>query len=193
MIFSVAIMHKKVNTLLFKNLVETEFLVLSTRLDSNGRKFNFGVNSKNIDHNTLFSLDIFELVKTLKQLIRILQFLSKQKHKRLSICSSTKSVASFLELYQREYKTNSFVKIEDNLNKAKNFSKGIQCLMLLDEPLDNKTSAFNKLIEENILIISKVNSRLESNHNGTYKVYNDLLNFKKLIFLIALINIVLKK
>ena len=186
-------MYRKVNTLLFKNFVETEFLLLSSRLEHNERKFNFGLALNNLDGKTSFSLDIFELVKTLKQLIRILQFLNKQTNKQLSICSSTKYVACFLELYRKDHITNSFVTIENNLSRVKSYSKGVQCFMLLEEPLDNKTSVLRKLIEKNIFIVSKINAKVELNSNGTYKVYNDLLNFKKLTFLIALIHIILKK
>lgn len=185
-------MRKKINTLLFKNLVETEFLLLSSRLDHNERKFNFGLVLNNLDGKISLSLDVFELVKTLKQQIRILQFLNKQTNKNLSICSSSKYVTSFLTLYQRDYTMSSFITIENNLSKTKSYSKGLQCLMLLEESLDNNTSALRKLAEENIFIVSKVNAKVESNCNGTYKIYNDLLNFKKLTFLVALINTVLK-
>jgi hypothetical protein len=186
-------MYRKVNTLLFKNLVETEFLLLSNRLDHNERKFNFGLALNSLDGKISLSLDVFELVKTLKQLIRILQFLNKQTDKQLNICSSTKYVSSFLELYKKNHITTSFIKIESNSSKVKNYSKGVQCFMLLEEPLDNKTSVLRKLIEENIFIVSKINARVELSSNGTYKVYNDLLNFKKLTFLIALVHIILKK
>jgi len=36
--------------------------------------------------------------------------------------------------------------------------------------------------------VSKINSKTEANNYGTYKMYNDISDFKKLVFLILLIN-----
>lgn len=186
-------MHKKINLLLFKHLVESEFLILSNDLSSSKHKAQFGINSNRSDRKISFSLDVFELVKTLKQLVRILQFLGQQTNKKLNVCSSTRYIASFLKLYQKEYATKSFITVQENSSDIKNFYKGVQSFIVLEESHNTTIPAIKRLVEENILIISKINSRLESNHNGTYKIHNDLFNYKKLTFLVALINTILKK
>ena len=187
------LMQKKVNTILFKNLLETEFLLLSSQINSNARKFDLAVDLNRLDNKTTLSLDIFELAKTLKQLVRILQFLVKLRRKKLSICSSTKYTVSFLELYRKEFILNNIVQLESESSRIKKYSKGVQGLILIEEPLKNKISAFKKFIEQDIFLINKINSIPEYDHSGTYKIYNDVSDFKKLAFLIALINNVLKK
>ena len=53
---------------------------------------------------------------------------------------------------------------------------------------------FKKLFEKNILIVNKINSILEQNNYGTYKIHNEIIDFKKLIFVIVLIKqIILNK
>lgn len=186
-------MQKKVNTILFKNLLETEFLLLSSKISSNARKFDLAVDLNRLDRKTTLSLDIFELAKTLKQLVRILQFLVKLRKKKLSICSSTRYTISFLELYRKEFALNDIVQLENESSRIKKYSKGVQGLILVEEPLKNKVSAFKKFIEQDVFLIDKINSIPELDHGGTYKIYNDVSDFKKLAFLVALINNVLKK
>lgn len=186
-------MQKKVNTILFKNLLETEFLLLSSKISSNARKFDLAVDLNRLDRKTTLSLDIFELAKTLKQLVRILQFLVKLRKKKLSICSSTKYTISFLELYRKEFALNDIVQLENESSRIKKYSKGVQGLILVEEPLKNKVSAFKKFIEQDVFLIDKINSIPELDHGGAYKIYNDVSDFKKLAFLVALINNVLKK
>lgn len=186
-------MRKKLNNTLLKNLLETEFLMLSGRSEKNTKKFETGVRSNFSANRDTLSLDVFELIKTLKQLTRVLQFLSKQKNKRLTICLPTKNTFSFLELYQKESFLNNLVKLENDLGRVHKYNKGVQSLIVLEEPLKDKASIFKRLIEQNILIVSKINSFKELNHNGTYKIYNDVFDFKKLAFLTTLISSVLKK
>ena len=186
-------MQKKVNTILFINLLETEFLLLSSKIHSSVRKFNLAVNLKRLDGKTTLSLDLFELAKTLKQLVRVLQFLIKLRKKKLSICSSTKYTISFLDLYRKEFVLNDIIQLESDSSRIKKYSKGVQGLILIEEPLRNEVSALKKFIEQDIFLINKINSLTESDHGGVYKVYNDVSDFKKLAFLIALINNVLKK
>ena len=175
-------MRKKLNNTLLKNLLETEFLMLSGRSEKNTKKFETGVRSNFSANRDTLSLDVFELIKTLKQLTRVLQFLSKQKN-----------TFSFLELYQKESFLNNLVKLENDLGRVHKYNKGVQSLIVLEEPLKDKASIFKRLIEQNILIVSKINSFKELNHNGTYKIYNDVFDFKKLAFLTTLISSVLKK
>jgi hypothetical protein len=49
------------------------------------------------------------------------------------------------------------------------------------------------LFEQNILLLTKINSSLENNNLNTYKIFNDLSDFKKLVFIVALIEQILNK
>jgi hypothetical protein len=62
-----------------------------------------------------------------------------------------------------------------------------QTLIALNRTLTANKKTLKYLFEQDILLITKINSSSENNNLSTYKIYNDLADFKKLVFLIALI------
>ena len=68
-----------------------------------------------------------------------------------------------------------------------------QLLLLLTYPLKNNTKLLKKIVQSNIFLINKINTKLEQNDWGSYKIYNDLNDFKKFIFLVILLDIILNK
>lgn len=186
-------MQKRVNTILFKNLLETEFLILSSRVDNNAPKFNSGVGVNRLDCKAALALDVFELVKSLKQLVRLLQFLVKQEIKRLSLCIPNRYILSFFELHRKERFLNDLVQLENDSSRIKKHCGGVHLLILVEEFLKSNIAAFQKFLEKDIFLINKINSFLESSHGGTYKVYNEVSGFKKLGFFMALIDAALNQ
>lgn len=180
-------MKSKININLFKNIIETDFLLVSGKLKQKLRYLKSGI-LLNSEKNITYSLEIFELIKSIKQLIRLVQFLKKQIKGNLYISSSNKQVVGFLTNYVKENHSEIGVNVQQGLRKLKGNSFSNQGLLLLDEPLREHSKLFKKLFEENILIINRINSKLELNNYGTYKIYNDISDFKKLVFLIILIN-----
>jgi hypothetical protein len=76
----------------------------------------------------------------------------------------------------------------------KNLSQDtLQLLILLNFSLNNKETFLKRLFDKNIFLISKINSKLEKNNWGTYKIYNDLTDIKKIIFLLVIISSILEK
>jgi hypothetical protein len=52
----------------------------------------------------------------------------------------------------------------------------------------------NRILSNDILIINKLNFKQERNSFGTYKIQNELSDYKKLLFLLVIIhNIIIKK
>lgn len=182
----------KINNLMFKNLIESEFLLLSTKLDLNTRNLNTGKEFQGLDKNKPLTLEISALVKTLKQFIRILQFLKKKEKSVMVVCSSTKDIACFLTLFEKAAMIDPSIRLEENFSTVENYSKKVKSLLLLG-PRKKKPSVLKKLVEEDILIISQVSLDLESSNSGTYKIHNDLTDVKKLVFLMSMINIILKE
>ena len=68
-------MKKKINIDLLKSILETDFALLSGNIKANSRFLKLGVNLKK--EETLRVLDIFELIKNLKQFVRVIQFLKR--------------------------------------------------------------------------------------------------------------------
>jgi hypothetical protein len=178
-------MKKRVNSILFRSILETEFFLLSSNLKKKINNSNLGISS---NRRGTYGLDMFELVKNLKQLIRILQFLNEQKAKSLVLCSSNKSVIGFLHLYHKELNLEGFVTIQNDYTRVDSTSKSTPALLLFEESLKNNLGGLSKLLEKNVLLISKINSKIELKNFGTYKTYNDVSNYKKLAFVVTLLH-----
>lgn len=184
-------MKKRIDINLLKSILETDFALLSKNINSNSRFLKIGVSLKK--EEMLSVLDIFELIKNLKQFVRVIQFLKRQDSKNMYICSSNKQILSILNKYLEESEIKNFLKIQSNFAKIENKHNSVQSLLILEEPLNAHKNVFKKLFEKNILIVNKINSIIEQNNYGTYKIYNEIIDFKKMIFLIILIKqIVLK-
>ena len=178
-------MKKEININLLKSIIETDFALLTGNLKSNSRSLKLGVKLKKDD--MLRVLDIFELIKNIKQFIRIVQFLKRQNSKNMYVCSSNKQILGILSKYLEENDTKDFIRIQNNFAKIKGKLDSVQSLLILEEPLNSHHNVFKKLFEKNILIVNKINSISEQNNYGTYKMYNEIFDFKKLVFLIVLI------
>jgi hypothetical protein len=185
-------MKKKVNTKLLKSIIETDFLLFTGIINTNLKSLK-SCNNSYSDKNVIYTLEIFELVKTLKQFIRFIQFLNTHESRCLHICSSSKQTLGFFNKYVEENSLRNLITVQNNFTKIKSSSTEIESLLLLEEPLKAHINVFKKLFEENILVVNKINSKIERNNFGTYKIFNNMLDFKKLIFLIVLIDRILLK
>jgi tRNA-binding EMAP/Myf-like protein len=94
-------------------------------------------------------------------------------------------------LYLKDLPIANSIEVKNRLTKTKLRGEFSQLLILLEEPLGNNSKVFKKLFEDKIYLINKINSKLEANNWYTYKIYNDLADFKKLLFLIVLLKQVL--
>jgi len=83
--------------------------------------------------------------------------------------------------------------VKDFLVKEEISRLSSQSLLLLNTVVKNDKKLLKRLFDNNIFLINKINSKIESNNFGSYKVYNDLINFKKLIFLLVIIDLVLNE
>ena len=74
----------------------------------------------------------------------------------------------------------------------KDFSSENQILILFDY-INNNQLILKKLFDKNIFLINKINTKFEQNNWGSYKIFNELDDFKKFIFFIILIELTLNK
>lgn len=180
-------MKRQVNNILLKSLISTEFLILQSKPNLRTKKFNHSVSNK-IDRKVDSSLDLFELVKSLKQFVRVLQLLKGYDGGKLIVSSSNKSVYSFLDLYSKKVECLEFLDIRSECTRSFGASKNIRGLLLLDESVENKVTNIQKFLREKIVLITALNAVKEGSSCSTYKIYNDILDFKKLAFLMTLIS-----
>jgi hypothetical protein len=90
------------------------------------------------------------------------------------------------ELLKNNQSNYSF-QVELDLFRNKTFTNVFQTLIALNRTLTANKKTLKYLFEQDILLITKINACLENNNLSTYKIYNDLSDFKKLVFIIALI------
>ena len=176
-----------VKDLLLTSLINSDFLLLDQPSTKNLRHIKSRVHYKTLN---LSSLDLFETVKSVKQLIRSLAFLSKSEQRFLHIWVEDKQYIRILNLF-----------FDNNLSNLKFFVKGAltqtqcqktvnQLLLLLSTPLKSDAKLLKRIFQKDIFLVTKINSKLEKKNWGTYKIYNDLQNFKKFIFLIVILDLI---
>ena len=184
-------MKKNNNFLFMKNLIDSDFLLTDQSLRKSSRyvKSTFQLP---LENKMPFVLDPIELIKSLKQFARLLQFLKKQKHPFLHILVKNKQYIHFLDFFLKKSSDSLPTAITSKFFDAK-LQNMSQMLLLLDQSLYSDPKLFKRVVYSNIFLINKINSKLEQNNFGTYKIYNDLSNLKKLTFLVALLRQIYQK
>jgi hypothetical protein len=183
-------MKRQINSILLRSLISTEFLILQSKPSLNTKKLKHSVSNK-IDRKVDYSLDLFELVKSLKQFVRVLRLLKGHEKGKLIVSSSNKNVHSFLKLYNEKTACLEFLDVRSECTRSFGASKSIRGLLLLDESVENRVTSIQKFLREEIVLITALNSMKEGSSCSTYKIYNDIFDFKKLAFLMVLISSVI--
>ena len=88
--------NKNIKQLLLKSIIDSDFLLLDKQLTKSLR---YTKSISNINDSVLFSLDPIETLKSIKQLIRLLQFFKKQNNKFLHILVENKQYAKIIESF----------------------------------------------------------------------------------------------
>ena len=177
---------KKDNVSLLKGLIESDFLLINKNLKKKSRflKSNLNINGSKINY-----LDSFETLKTLKQFIRILQYLQNNDKNVIHLVVKNKQ---FIKIAESFFKNKRFnININDSSNIKKSNLEN-QFLILFDY-INNNSLLLKKLFDKNIYLVNKVNTKFEQNNWGTYKIFNELDDFKKFLFFIVLIELTLNK
>ena len=180
----------KIKNLLLKSVVDSDFLFLDSASTKQLRHINIKLNSNKLN---VSSLDLFETLKSLKQLIQSLKFLSEQNKKILHVWLKNKQYLRITEMLIDKENFNVDLSVKNTLsqNHANQFKT--QLLFLLDLPLKNDKKKIKRILNEKIFLINKVNLKLEKNDWGSYKIYNQINNFKKFLFLFIIIDLIFTK
>jgi len=182
-------MGKNLNLKLCKALVDTDFFLLNL-----GYRYNL---KKNINNNLIKSLNIFSVVKSIKQFIRVLQFMQRSESNGLVIQVSNQNIYYLVKEFFHKYPAGILIKIEQS-SYSKDLSlsnKGTKMLLLLNF---NESLNLTNIIQQEFLNCFTLFQNIDisegsKNFVGNYKIYSDLLDFKKVIFIIVLANEILKK
>jgi len=169
----------------FQSLVQSDFCLLQNKSPKQISLVHSAI--KLNSSKWITSLDLTETSKSLKQFIRLFQFLKSQKKGKLLLWVDNKQHQHLLTELLKNNQTNYSFQVELDLFRNKTFTNVFQTLIALNRTLAANKKTLKYLFEQDILLITKINAYLENNNLSTYKIYNDLSDFKKLVFIIALI------
>ena len=185
-------MVKNLNTTFLKSLIDSDFAIISSSKNQNHLKSKIKINSL-YNFNIL---NILELNKTLKQFSRLLLFLKQQKKTEycIYILVEDKYLNVLLTTIFQDLAIKLPIVISEALPIIKSDSEKINVMLILGNLSYNyKNFVENKLFNNKIFLVNKFNTKSEKVFNGIYKIYNDINDFKKIIFLVILMSKVLNK
>lgn len=173
-------MQKCKSTTFMRNLIESDFLFIesSKKKRNNNSKLVLKLSiSKKVE-----ILSLLDTNRDLKQLIRLLQFLNRKSNIYVGVEDLFK--ADLFEEMLVKSANFSRIKIITTLSFVPKKSRKALFLLLDRTKIDS-----NMLFEKGFFLLSRVNSSTEKFAFGTYKIFNDLEDLKKIIFLASIIKV----
>lgn len=198
-------MEKKQNTRLLKELIEFDFAIAkSTMKKNNLNNVTRRINIKGKDNLNI--LDIFQLNQSLKQFIRILHFLQSAKVVRVSetgfrprfviyIWSINKFILDFINLYIKDTDLQYYIRTTEvcPVSTTKADRKKRKFLFILGNPweITPERTLHEKILYNKFYLVNTLDFNAEKSEFNTYKIQNDLADYKKLIVLLIIIERIL--
>ena len=183
--------NNKIQKSLLYNLIIFDFIFLTnyTKKTSNLAVKKYHVSKKLY----VVRLAILELLKSIKRFLRSFQFLNKWKDKKtlFHICIDNPHYIKILNVLFEKYNLNTTLNISTLLPGASLKSNELKSILILDKFLS--TNNYKNLNFYQFFLIQEINSFNTVNNSGAYKVYNNLNDFKKLLFLGIFLLQILKK
>lgn len=175
------VFNNKIQKSLVYNLIIFDFIFLTnyTKKTSNLFTKKYHVSKKLY----IVRLAVFELLKSIKRFLRSFQFLNKWKNKKtlFYICVDNPQYIQFLNILLEKYKLNITFNTSSCLPGANLKSNELKSILVLDKFISN--SGYKNLNFYQFFLVQEINSFSNINNTGSYKVYNNLNDFKKLLFL----------
>ena len=188
--------NSKFNFSLLKLMDLSNFSLLKTeRFKQKNLKYLNSLTNIHSNENyfSFFMLDFLQLIKSLKQYIRLIKFLSLKKKKHIYLCSEFNNfffiklllnkliLTKYTTLQAEKQSKVSFIKIKkDHLDYSK-------FLILLNLSLKSNKNNLDKLVSNNLFLITEINANIKTKNDNLYKIFNEISDFKKLIFLLLLL------
>ena len=128
-------------------------------------------------------LAVLELLKSIKRFLRSFQFLNKWKKEEVlfHINISNLQYIKFLNILFKKYNLNTTLNISSIFPGLNIDIKKIKSILVLDKHLSENN--YKKLNFNKFFLVQEINSFNNINNFGSYKVYNNINDFKKLLFL----------
>jgi hypothetical protein len=183
--------EKSFNDKFLKQLIDSDFVFSKSHTTKENLKmFNSSIKYQNKDQFHI--LNIFRLNTSLKQFIRLLQFLTKNKPFIIYIlCENfyylrlTKKLVKKLGIQDYFYISSTYPQYGGDPTKLK--------LVFFLGDIEMSNNFFLKLDEEETFLIMKYNLKVEKKLFGMYKIQNELDDYKKLVLLLIIMKKVIKE
>ena len=171
---------------LLSSLLTSDILYFPTASLKN-KDSNFFSNKIELNNKTTkyILLNVSVLLQSIKQIIRLLQFNLKYYKNSVQIITSSNLYNQIIEHLSKSYgtkdsKINARLKFDNKLN-----SKVVTYIG--NDITSNISHLMYKTFNNNINSIILINSLFNKNLFGNYKIFNNINNYKKLLFLIVII------
>lgn len=177
--------QKKKSLNFFYSLINSDFLILEKKNKLKKNRFlKSNLKLLNNKKNSFSLLNYFELLKTLKQFVRILQFFKNTKNPLLLMDFNNKQ---FLKISDSFFQKHNFILPIEFKKNASFSSQKSPFVLFLDKNFLNNKNTLKKLVYANIFIIIQINSFVTNLNSSSYKIFNSFNTIKKLVFLMVLL------
>jgi hypothetical protein len=187
-------MKKKLNIDLYKSLVFTDFFFYTLKQTNSNLNFSLQKNLNLLYKKNIIFLNIFELQKEIKQLIKLLSNLKKNINKNLLVI--------IVENNQQKILINHFitflkiplkivVKNQDDFFNFQDIKTDLKFIISFVHLKEQKIKSFAS--NQKILLIDEINSDVKKKKSSTiYNITNKIDTNNKIYFLLILLEIVFK-
>jgi len=172
-------MTKSINFSLYKGVIQSDFFLVNTKILD--KKVHFA--------KKVFFLDIFEVVKELKQFIRNVQLISDKSDIKIVFLIKNKYFYLMLKKYYVNINMSNKIIVQNTLDKSYLLGTSHHFFFVsLEDPnstyLDMNAKSFTSL---NLFFVTRIKLR-QSFFCGHYSITKNVLTLKSFIFIISLIN-----
>jgi hypothetical protein len=182
-------MKKKIKSLFYNKLTQDlsqfNFLLLNCNIPELAIKNCSWIKRFNIRKNSYFLLEPQEIVKQFKQLFRIFSYIRKKTDYFIRINFDD---THFVEMFSNWVEKSS-LDINKFLIKKYNIDFNVQnpSKSNINVFFSNNRIYYKRFFDNNCLIINEINLKWKTFYNSTYKIFNDIHDWKKLLFFFLII------
>lgn len=177
-------MLKQINITLYKNLLLADFGFIQ----SFDNLTVFYEQKASLSAQKFYYLDLFELIKGLKLLIRGLTFIKTIKKNRLVIRIANLQYCLLLKDFIKQEQLNYKIQIIHDKNVINIMSFDFTQFFFFFGSSPASLNVYKQLILNKVFLIMRVDLQKNFYSDGSYKFYTDILDIKKALFLLLLIN-----
>lgn len=179
------------NKNLIKSLIQSDFLFIEKKKEKKNNRFeNF--QSSFLKSYSISFLEPFEILKSLKQIIRVFNFAKRNTKSKIGLHFFLEEENALIFQLLKQYLNNELVnsklyfdiKFETSNFKLSKKKKDFQINFILDKKILNDKNFIKKQFYKNNFLFFKVNSAIDKTQNS-YKIQNNFDDYKKILFFIG--------